>query len=101
MLDVPSLSAVHRDKKPKNDTLEVCPYVWTSSGIINSGMDATVPLDVIANAPGQPDWWYRSFDDPFAWEILLQILSQFRIALVDVEETLHRKSFWADVREYI
>ena len=66
MLEVKALRDVHPDKKPKNQELVVCPYVWTSSGLIKSGIDATAPLDVIANAPGQPDWWYRRFHDPFS-----------------------------------
>ena len=66
MLDVKSLSAVHPDKKPKNDALVVCPYVWTSSGLIKSGIDAAAPLDVIADAPNQPAWWYQRFHDPLA-----------------------------------
>ena len=66
MLEVKQLRDVHADKKPKNEELEVCPYVWTSSGLIKSGIDAAAPLDVIANAPGQPEWWYRRFNEPFA-----------------------------------
>ena len=66
MLDVKALNAIHPDKRPKNDALIVCPYVWTDTGLFKSGIDATAPLDVIAEAPGQPDWWYQRFDDPFS-----------------------------------
>ena len=66
MLEVKALRDVHPDKKPKNEELVVCPYVWTSSGLIKSGIDAAAPLDVIGNAPGQPDWWYWRFHEPSA-----------------------------------
>ena len=66
MLEVKALKDVHPDKRPKNEELVVCPFVWTSSGLIKSGIDATAPLDVIAEAPGQPGWWYQRFHDPFA-----------------------------------
>ena len=63
-LDVEALREVPADKKPKNTALIVCPYVWTNSGL-KSGIDAAAPLDVIANQPRQPEWWYRHFHEPF------------------------------------
>ena len=63
-LKVKALRNSHQQKKPKNEELIVCPYVWTSSGLIKSGIDAVATLDVIGNAPGQPDWWYSRFHEP-------------------------------------
>ena len=66
MLEVKALRGENPEKKPKNEELAVCPFVWTSTGLIKSGIDAAAPLDVIAIAPDQPDWWYRRFHEPSA-----------------------------------
>ena len=65
MLEVKALKNVPPEKKPKNAELVLCPYIWTSSGLFKSGIDAAAPLDVIADAPEQPDWWYKRFHEPF------------------------------------
>ena len=66
MLEVKALRGENPEKKPKNEELAVCPYVWTSTGLVKSGIDAATSLDVIAKAPDQPPWWYRRFHEPSA-----------------------------------
>ena len=64
MLEVKALKDVPPDKRPKNEELVVCPFVWTSSGLIKSRIDAAAPLEEIAKTPNQPDWWYWKFHEP-------------------------------------
>ena len=65
MLDVKPLNDVPQPKKPKNDALQVCPYVWSDTGLVRSGIDASATLDVLAETPGQPHWWYERLENPF------------------------------------
>ena len=64
-LEVKALREIPEKKRPKNTALIVCPYVHSNTGLTRSGIDAAARLDVIANQPGQPDWWYRHFHEPF------------------------------------
>ena len=64
MLEVKALRDMPPEKKPKNEELEVCPFVTTSSGLVKTGIDAAAPLDVISRTLDQPNWWYWKFHEP-------------------------------------
>ena len=52
-------------KLKEEDPGRLCltPYVWQSTGLVATGIDATARMEDIGKKKSEQEWWYRSFDE--------------------------------------
>ena len=52
-------------KRKEKDPGMLCltPYVWQSTGLVATGIDATATMEDIGQKKYEKPWWYRSFHE--------------------------------------